>query len=1075
MPSPGRGRRPEPRCPERARPLLIERTFDTVPGLYAELHCHTNFSFLDGASHPEELVDEAARLGLAALAVTDHDGCYGVVRFAEAARAAGLPTVFGAELTLRPRSRRESRSAETGRAGPGGGAPGGAGRRAGGVRPARPCGERGADGGREGRAALHGRGAGRRVTRGRAPRRQPGEPGERRDWFVLTGCRKGAVPRALVADGPAAARRELDRLVHAFGRERVLVELWDHGDPLDRHRNDELALVAAQARVEVVATNNVHYATPRQRPSRPRSRRSGPGDRSMSSTGGCRPPGSRTCGRRGSSTGGSPRWPGAVERTVEIAEACTFDLRLAAPNLPDLEVPDGHTDMSWLRELTRRSAAVRYPSTHPQHDEAMVQIAHELDVIEQLDFPGYFLLLVDIVDFCRRSDIYCQGRGSAANSAVCYALGVTKADAVALGLLFERFLSLERDGPPDIDLDIEHERREEVIQYVYGKYGRDRAAQVANVITYRPRSAMREMAKVAGLSPGQADALTKWVDRHHRDQAAFEGFGPSEQVGPSEPGGGEAEGKVRVPELVLDLAQQVLDYPRHLGIHSGGMVMADRPLVEFCPVEWARMEHRSVLQWDKDDCAAAGLVKFDLLGLGMLTMLHLAVDLIRAHEGVEVDLATIPQEEEVYDLLCAADTVGVFQVESRAQMATLPRLRPSHLLRPGDRGRADPSRPDPGRLGAPVPASAHRRGGGHLPAPEPRGVPREDARGPAVPGAAHADRDRRGRVHSRRGRPAAPGDGLEALEGAHGRDARAAPVGDGRAGDHRRDGRGDRHQARGVRALRVSREPLGELRLPRVLELLGEVPPPGRVRVRAAERAADGVLLTAHDRARRGAPRCGGARAVRPCVAARLHAGATHRGSRADRSPATRLARGDVHPRDAHRACGTCAGCPTRCSIGSTRPGTRTALPRPLGLRPPDRRAGRRAGGPRDRRRVHVLRHRASRGAVGRRCAERRAGHEDWCSEDWCSEDRCSGDRCSGGGIGGLGHGDGATAGDGDGGGRAGAPGDGPGRGDRCGPVGHGDVGEPTSHRVRARMAAQPAVPSPQRICARSRTGRSSR
>ena len=327
----------------------------------------------------------------------------------------------------------------------------------------------------------------------------------------------------------------------------------------------------------------------------------------------------------------------------------------------------------------------------------MHQIAHELDVIEQLNFPGYFLVLVEIVEFCRVHDIYCQGRGSAANSAVCYALGVTKADAVALGLLFERFLSLERDGPPDIDLDIEHQRREEVIQHVYDKYGRERAAQVANVITYRPRSALREMAKAVGLSPGQADALTKRIDRWsgERPGAGYPGpQGARPENGRHSSGSFAtlAEDGIVVPELALDLAEQVLDFPRHLGIHSGGMVLADRPLIEFCPVEWARMEDRSVLQWDKDDCAAAGLVKFDLLGLGMLTMLHLAVDLVREHEGVEVDLATIPQEPEVYALLTAADTIGVFQVESRAQMATLPRLRPEcfydlvvevALIRPG--------------------------------------------------------------------------------------------------------------------------------------------------------------------------------------------------------------------------------------------------------------------------------------------------------------------------------------------------------------------------------------------------------
>jgi error-prone DNA polymerase len=660
---------------------------------YAELHCHTNFSFLDGASHPEELVAEADRLGLDALAITDHDGFYGVVRFALTARAVGLPTVFGAEMTLLSgRARCEPGYPARDRSpllrapslrsvaalpdldehlvvlaeGPLGYA-----RLARAVSEAQMAGEKGAP--RTSVATL--------ADAARAPvHLHPGASAANDSWFVLTGCRKGTVPAALVRDGPAAARRALDRLVAGFGRDRVLVELWDHGDPVDRHRNDALATVATSAGVEVVATNNVHYATPAQRPlanalAAVRARRS------LDEIDGWLPA-SPLAHLRGAGEQARrfARWPGAVERTVDVARACAFDLRLAAPELPDHCVPTGHTEMSWLRELTRRGAAVRYPSTHPQHEQAMRQIAHELDVIEQLNFPGYFLVLVEIVEFCRVHDIYCQGRGSAANSAVCYALGVTQADAVHLGLLFERFLSLERDGPPDIDLDIEHQRREEVIQHVYDKYGRERAAQVANVITYRARSALREMAKVTGLSPGHADALTKWVDRWGRSSGSFATLTSGDRDAPA------------VPPLALDLAEQVLDFPRHLGIHSGGMVLADRPLVECCPVEWARMENRSVLQWDKDDCAAAGLVKFDLLGLGMLTMLHLAVDLVREHEGVEIDLATIPQEHEVYEMLGAADTVGVFQVESRAQMATLPRLRPESfydlvvevaLIRPG--------------------------------------------------------------------------------------------------------------------------------------------------------------------------------------------------------------------------------------------------------------------------------------------------------------------------------------------------------------------------------------------------------
>jgi len=649
--------------------------FDTVAGVtgrtdqYAELHCHTNFSFLDGASAPEDLAVEAARLGLAGLAVTDHDGLYGAVRFALAAREHALPTVFGAEMTLgitRPAN---------GEADPEGehlvvlaeGAVGYA-RLARAISEAQMAGEKGAP--RTSVDAL--------VRAARAPVHLHPQASARNDsWFVLTGCRKGTVPAALLRDGPSAARRELERLVDGFGAERVLVELWDHGDPLDRHRNDALTKLALAVGVEVVVTNNVHYATVAQRPlatalAAVRARRS------LDEIDGWLPAAPFSHLRSAAEQERRfARWPGAVARTVEIARVCAFDLRLAAPELPDHDVPAGHTEMTWLRELTMRGATVRYPGTHPQHEQAMHQIAYELDVIEQLNFPGYFLVLVDVVSFCREHDIYCQGRGSAANSAVCYSLGVTKADAVALGLLFERFLSPERDGPPDIDLDIEHQRREEVIQYVYAKYGRERAAQVANVITYRPKSALREMAKAVGLSPGHADALTKWLDRWGRDKGSFDTL--------------KADGPP-VPAFALDLAEQVLDFPRHLGIHSGGMVLADRPLVEFCPVEWARMEDRSVLQWDKDDCAAAGLVKFDLLGLGMLTMLHLAVDLVREHEGVEIDIATIPQEPEVYALLCAADTIGVFQVESRAQMATLPRLRPETfydlvvevaLIRPG--------------------------------------------------------------------------------------------------------------------------------------------------------------------------------------------------------------------------------------------------------------------------------------------------------------------------------------------------------------------------------------------------------
>jgi error-prone DNA polymerase len=355
-----------------------------------------------------------------------------------------------------------------------------------------------------------------------------------------------------------------------------------------------------------------------------------------------------------------------------------------APNLPPFPCPDGLTEMQYVRHLAEQGAAKRYgPRGSERVPGAYAQIDHELDLIEALGFPGYFLIVWDIVDFCRRAGIFCQGRGSAANSAVCYALGITNADAVSLGLLFERFLSPERDGPPDIDIDIESVRREEAIQYVYAKHGREHAAQVANVITYRAKSSVRDMAKALGYSTGQQDAWSKEVDT----------WGPLQSTA-------NAPDRT-IPPPVFDLALQVEHFPRHLGVHSGGMVICDRPVVEVCPVEWARFTGRNgtgtepirtVLQWDKDDCAAVGLVKFDLLGLGMLTAVHAAVDHVRAAHGHQIDLAAIAQDDAVYEMLCAADSVGVFQVESRAQMATLPRLKPRcfydlvveiALIRPG--------------------------------------------------------------------------------------------------------------------------------------------------------------------------------------------------------------------------------------------------------------------------------------------------------------------------------------------------------------------------------------------------------
>ncbi|HUY63399.1 MAG TPA: error-prone DNA polymerase [Acidimicrobiales bacterium] len=601
---------------------------------YAELHCHSNFSFLDGASHPEELAAEAVRLGLRALALTDHHGLYGAVRFAQAARAVGLPTVFGAELTLASDAPRTAVVDPRGHhvvvlaRDPQGYA-----------RLSRAIAEAHLAGGEKGRPVC---------TIDDLAGRHDGH------WLVLTGCRKGTVPAALHGAGPSAARRALDELVGAFGQGNVAVELWDHGDPVDAVRNDALAQLAVQRDVDVVATNNVHYATPSRRPLSEvlAAVRSG---RPLEDLQGWLPAAATASLRSGAEQERRfARWPGVVARAGALGRACAFDLHLLAPGLPDFLAPDGYSDQSWLAELTRRGALARYgPRHHERVPGAWAQIDHELEVIANLGYAGYFLIVWDIVEFCRRHDIYCQGRGSAANSAVCYALGITRADAVALGLLFERFLSPERDGPPDIDVDIESGRRQEVIAYVYERYGRQCAAQVANVITYRARSAVRDVGKALGHPPDQVDVWAKALD-----------------------GGDTLERHDLLPPPVREMAQQVLDFPRHLGLHSGGMVICDRPVVEVCPVEWARHPGRTVLQWDKEDCAAAGLVKFDLLGLGMLDALHRTVDLVcRAHE-VDIDLALLEQEDAVYDMLCRADTVGVFQVESRAQMATLPRIKP---------------------------------------------------------------------------------------------------------------------------------------------------------------------------------------------------------------------------------------------------------------------------------------------------------------------------------------------------------------------------------------------------------------
>jgi error-prone DNA polymerase len=653
---------PQPQRPEPATSHPVVR-LPVAAGAppWAELHCHSSYSFLDGASSPAELVHEAAERGLTALAITDHDGMYGVPQFAQAAariRQSGvsLGTVFGAELSL---------DLGTPRAG----VPDPAGRHLlvlardpeGYRRLCRVISAAQLAGGEKGRpvyteAALTGEHDGH--------------------WVILTGCRKGAVPAALAAGGPEAAARELDRLVAAFGARNVQVELTIGNHPADDERNDALAGLAAAAGVGVIATSNVHYAAPQDArlaqalaAIRARSSLDDMDGWLAAAGGGFLRSGAEMAARM-------QRYPGVMARTAELAAECSFDFHVIAPRLPDFPVPAGHSEESWLRELTARKAPERYgPRGRERVPGAYAQIDRELEVIRELGFPGYFLIVHEIVEFCENEHILCQGRGSAANSAVCYALGITSVDPVQHGLLFERFLSSGRDGPPDIDLDIEHQRREQVIQHVYQTYGRQNAAQVANVISYRPRMAIRDAGRALGYSPEQQDEWSK--------QVGPRSYAPGQPVPPD----------AGVPAAVVEMAERMQKLPRHLGIHSGGMVICDRPVGEVCPVEWARMPNRSVLQWDKDDCAYAGLVKFDLLGLGMLTALRDCFDLVREAHGVRYDLHTIPQEDPgVYAMMQRADTVGVFQIESRAQMATLPRLRPEKfydlvievaLIRPG--------------------------------------------------------------------------------------------------------------------------------------------------------------------------------------------------------------------------------------------------------------------------------------------------------------------------------------------------------------------------------------------------------
>jgi error-prone DNA polymerase len=593
---------------------------------YAPLLCKSNFSFLEGASHPEELVERAADLGLPAIALTDRDGVYGVVRAHLKARELGVKLLIGSEVTIDDGPSIVLLAAN-----------------------------------RTGYAHLC-----HLLTLGRR-RCVKGE--SRVSWREVCAHAEGVLALwtrksfSTQSDDrhDGAPQGRLGDLRDAFGDRRYAL-LTRHQRTDDVEAETRLRTFAERFELPLVAGNEVLYHQ--------RARR-----RLQDILTAVRYKTTLTAAGRLLQPNAEHDLktpytfaqlfndlPGAVARTAEIAGRCDFTLDAIRYRYPSERLPSGMTSAEWLRRLTFDGARERYGGMIP--DDVRTQLDKELELIDRLDYPGYFLTMWEIVRFCREQNILCQGRGSAANSAVCYCLGITAIDPVRMDLLFERFISQERAEPPDIDLDIEHARREEVIQHVYAKYGRDRAAMVANVIRYRPRSAVRDVGKALGVPETALDRLAKLLPHWGAPEPdAFRqaGFDPKQPT----------------MRHLLELSTEILDFPRHLSIHPGGFLLGHRPVHELVPIENGAMPERTVIQWDKEDVEALGLFKVDLLGLGALTQLHDCFDLLREHRGVELSLATVPADDpETFEQIRHGDTVGVFQIESRAQMTMLPRLKP---------------------------------------------------------------------------------------------------------------------------------------------------------------------------------------------------------------------------------------------------------------------------------------------------------------------------------------------------------------------------------------------------------------
>ena len=693
----------------------------SVPS-YAELHCYSPFSFHRGASSVSSLLDRARDLGLTALAITDRDGLYASVRQWMHSRSMVQATehhegllpaaIYGAEICLDDASRVVAlvRDAEgwsnlcallsLGR---------GACEKGSSVVSLQQFANLSAgltilSGGRFGPVdrALLGLDSTMEAARW-MPKGPWGRPLGFRDEHssrepidhgvpsaIATACNQARVrassltrlrrePEKRVKSATAAAARLRDAL-----GDRFLLEVQDHCLPEDQWLRAMHRHIGAQLAVPCVATNLVHYAEPK--------------DRCLQDVITCIRVG-RTLREAGTALLPNAHFhlkspeqmarlfidhPAAVERTVDVASECRFDLSAIPYSFPVYPVPEGHSLQSFLEDCTYRGAMDRYGARLESDSRIRDQLRHELQVIRRMGLAGYFLVVWDLVQECRRRGILCQGRGSAANSCVCYCLGITAVDPIHLNLLFARFLSEERGGFPDIDVDISNSRREEVLQFVYEKYGREQAAMVSNVITYHPRSALRDVGKVFGLSREQISSMSGEL-HHKKDTSELQDLYHSTLT--TDAAGGQA-----IISQVLEYCDLLCGMPRHLGVHSGGVVISGKPLTRVCPIENAAMVDRTVLQWDKDDVAHTGLVKIDLLALGMLSAIEEASSLL-AERSIRFDMAELSYDDaRVYDLICAADTVGLFQIESRAQMNTLPRLRPRcfhdlvieiALIRPG--------------------------------------------------------------------------------------------------------------------------------------------------------------------------------------------------------------------------------------------------------------------------------------------------------------------------------------------------------------------------------------------------------